>query len=101
MIDIILVLYAVFMTFFIFNALLFGFIGVTSIYYYLNQIRIPEADYTFIYLSLFFFVFLLWYSGNLNNFIVMFSSIVFELFILYIVYKALVMFYEYLYPKEY
>ncbi len=100
MIDIILVLYAVFMTFFIFNSLLFGFIGATSIYHYFNQIRNPEPSYLIIFFWSSLFIFLLWYSGNLTNFIVMFSSIVFELFILYIIYKALVMFYQYLYPKE-
>lgn len=100
MIDIVLVLYAVFMTFFIFNSLLFGFIGATSIYHYLNQLANPEPSYLILFFWIFLFLFLLWYSGNLTNFITMFMSVMFELLILYVIFKALVMFYEYLYPKK-
>ena len=90
MIDILLVSYAIFMTFFVYTFLLFGFIGCTSLYFYLTRITNITPDYwMMLFWGILFCLFI--YQAGL-------VELVFTLLFYYIIYRILVKVYNYMFP---
>ena len=94
MIDILLVSYAIFITFFIYNFFLFGFIGTTSLYFYLTRITNVVPNYFMLFLYAMLFCFIIYASGMTE----MFISMLFTLLFYYIVFRILLMIYNFLMP---
>tara|TARA_B100001093_G_scaffold510824_1_gene577467 strand:+ start:29255 stop:29566 length:312 start_codon:yes stop_codon:yes gene_type:complete len=101
MIDILLVSYAIFVSFVIFNSAVFGLILPTTIYHYLKQLAVPKPSLLSALIWPFGTIFImLVLSGNLQNFIIAVAQLMFQLFILYIIFKVLLIVYDFMYPKK-